>query len=291
MHAAVGKWNSSTYRVVPIFKALYAKDRSGTSWLPGLMILGSRAAQVFDHTPHARLVADHKETWGDAELALPAPFSLLEHLVEYITPGQVARSGDTGDVLLKREALARKDAATIAEARQALQALQGDSRGRHWYVLEGNSRPDATLEMEDAVLLIEGKLTERSCTSKTKWMAGRSQLLRHMDAAAAYERFRGKRILGLLLVEGDDEGPDTTVPSPHWIAQSEAQYQTRMLAATLPHLSPNRRDLLAGGVLGVATWQAVCRVSSPPWPPVPTPRGLAERLRRNRLTGRLTQAE
>jgi hypothetical protein len=55
--------------------------------------------------------------------------------------------------LEKRQALARQDADMIAEA---LRQLRAGRRGREWFVLEGASRPDATFEMPDAVLVIEG---------------------------------------------------------------------------------------------------------------------------------------
>lgn len=217
---------------------------------------------MFAVPPRTSLVTGHRPTWGRAELALPAPLSLLEYLVESITMEQVTRSADKGLTRRKREGLARKDAAIVAEA---LQALRSGSRGRKWYVLEGPSKPDATLQMEDAVLVVEGKRTERSCTSKTTWMGTRSQLLRHMDAAM--DRFPGKRILGLLLVEGDG-GTEARVPSPHWVAESKAQHDPAMVASSLPHRSLGERSAFAAGILGVATWQAVCAQNSIPWPPV-----------------------
>jgi hypothetical protein len=248
----MGRLNSSATRVAPIFDRLFAADRSGTTWLPGLVNLGGHASEVFAIQPRLSLVTGHRPTWGSVELALPAPLSLLEHLVKSITIEQVARSRDKGDVRRKREALARKDSATVAEA---LHALRKGSRGRKWYVLEGPSRPDATLEMEDAVLVVEGKRTERSCTSTTAWMGVRSQLVRHMDAAMEY--FPGKRVLGMLVVEGDG-GSEAQMPSAHWVAESKAQCDPATLASSLPHRSRGERSALAAGMLGVATWQAVC---------------------------------
>ena len=261
----MGRLNSSTTRVVPIFRHLFGADRSGTTWLPGLLALGGRPSGVLAAPPRPSLVAGHRPTWGSEELVLPAPLSLLEHLIESITIEQVARSADKALVRRKREGLARKDSATVADA---LRALRNGSRGRAWYVLEGPSKPDATLEMEDAVLVVEGKRTERSCTSTTTWMGVRSQLLRHMDAAM--ESFPGKRVLGLLLVEGDG-GSEAHMPSPHWVAESKAQYDPAMVASSLPHRSPSERSMLAAGMLGVATWQAVCVQNCIPWPPLQDP--------------------
>lgn len=278
----MGQFNSSKskLRVEPIFDRLYGADPRGTQWLPKLLMLGNRAHRVFTKQPMTQLIPNHPKTWGRNESSFPAPFPLLEYLVGHITAEQVAKCGDEGEARVKREALARRERATVALALRELEALKSSKTPppRVWYVLEGNSRPDATLEMEDAVLVIEGKLTELSCTSNTKWMASRSQLLRHMDAAAAYERFRGKRIFGLLLVEADGEDSEVMAPPRYWINESEAQLEPTKLAKTLPHLSTPERDVLAEGLLGVATWQAVCHGNGIPWSSVPAPPGLAERL-------------
>jgi hypothetical protein len=244
------------------FRSTLSSRPLGRKLASGLLKLGTRASAASNAVPAPRLVEGHRPTWGNAELALPAPSGLLEHLVRTITAEQVARGADKRYVREKREALARKDSATIGEA---LRSLRNGSRGRKWYVLEGDSKPDATLVMEDTVLVVEGKRTERSCTSTTTWMGVRCQLLRHMDAAM--EHFPGKRVLGLLLVEGG-RGSEARVPSPHWIAESKAQYDPSMVASSLPHRAPAERSALASGMLGVATWQAICAQNCIPWPPV-----------------------
>jgi hypothetical protein len=244
-----------------VFRELFLRDPTGAGWLPGLLELGSRATEALPGTLMHRLVSGHKPTWGSAELALPAPLGLLEYLVQAITGQQVAASRDTGPTLARRQLLAQRHPDTIAEA---LSALRNGKRGRHWFVLEGASRPDATLEMPKAVLLVEGKRTERSCTSTTKWMGTRSQLLRHMDAAS--DLYRDKRVLGLLLVEGDG-GAEALEPSSHWHKESDAQHSPEMLATSLPHRTPAEREAISQGILGVATWQAVCRQNGIPWPP------------------------
>jgi hypothetical protein len=258
----MGKWNSSVTRVAPIFDRLFTDDPSGANWLAGLLNLGSRAAEVDIPKIRPLLIEGHGPTWGPSELALPAPLLLLEHLVHSITPRQVAESGGSPYTRGKREALAVRDADTVAEA---LRALRSGNRGRKWYVLEGASKPDATLNMEDAVLVVEGKRTERSCTSTTTWMGVRSQLLRHMDAAM--EHFPGKAVFGLLLVEGEG-GAEALAPSQYWANESMAQFDSSMLSSSLPHRSPEDRSRMASGILGVATWQAVCAQNDIPWPPV-----------------------
>ena len=255
----MGARNSSKTRVVPIFDALFLSDATGASWLGALIRLGSRFQEASFDASTCRLVEHHRRTWGVGELALPAPLELLEYLVRNVTTQQVAASGDSGLVLAKRQALANRDSETIEAA---LSKLREGHRGRTWFVLEGPSRPDATLEMPTAVVVVEGKRTERGCTSTTKWMSQRSQLVRHMDAAMEF--FPGKRILGLLLVEGLE--PDNSIPSAYWHRQCEEQFLETMLAASLPHRTPEQRARLAQGILGVATWQAVCSRNRISWP-------------------------
>ena len=255
----MGARNSSKTRVVPIFDALFLSDATGATWLGALIQLGSRFPATSFDTTTCRLVEHHPRTWGTDELALPAPLGLLEYLVRHVTIQQVAASGDSGAVLAQRQALANRDWGTTEAA---LSQLREGRRGRKWFVLEGPSRPDATLEMPTAVVVIEGKRTERGCTSTTKWMSHRSQLVRHMDAAMEF--FPGKRILGLLLVEGGD--PDNSVPSAYWRRECESQCSEAMLAASLPHRTPEQRAQLAQGILGVATWQAVCSRNRISWP-------------------------
>jgi hypothetical protein len=257
----MGANNSSETRVVPVFDRLFHDDPTGATWLPGLLRLGSRASADTAPTDLACLVHGHVRTWGKNELSLPAPLALLEHLVKTINHRRVIASGDRGAVLAKRLALAQRDPVGLLEA---LNALGEGRRGRNWYVLEGNSRPDATLISSSVVLVIEGKCTERGCTSKTKWMGIRSQLVRHMDAAS--ERFSGKRVLGLLIVEGDGGG-EALDPSSYWEAESQAQYTLHMLQESLPHRTQHQRDAIANGILGVTTWQAICAQNHIPWPP------------------------
>ena len=259
----MGSRDSSRTRVAPVFEELVRRDPTGATWLPKLLRLGSRAEDVRIPSDLGTLRTTHPHWWGNNERSLKPPVALLEWLVLNITAGAVAASGDIGMVLDKRRALAAGDPATVAEA---LAAIRQGVSGRRWHNLEGESRPDAYLETERIVLVVEGKRTERSCTSKTKWMPVRSQLIRHMDAATDISGDR--TVLGLLIVEGE-AGGSALEPSPYWLNQSAAQYTDHMLRASLPHRSAADRTRIADGVLGVTTWQGVCRTFALPWPPVP----------------------
>jgi hypothetical protein len=180
-----------------------------------------------------------------------------------LSPKKVRSSKNTGEVLRRRKALADDDATMINEA---VTELRKGKRGRKWFVLEGASRPDALLEGESVVICIEGKRTESECTTETTWMELRSQLVRHMDAAT--HKFPNKRVLGLLIVEGDGDA-SAAVPSQFWTEQSTAQYTDAMLAGSLPHRPLGERDQIRNGILGVTTWQAVCSTFGIAWPPSP----------------------
>jgi len=148
--------------------------------------------------------------------------------------------------------LVRRDHDAIKEA---LELLDKPLRRRLWYVLEGESKPDACIETDRLLLVVEGKRTERQATITTSWMGTRSQILRHMDAAWEVKGMR--RVFGLMIVEGSSLGDQQGI-SPHWLRETEAQISEEMLASSLPHRSPQERRTLAEGFLGVTTWQRVC---------------------------------
>lgn len=259
----MGKQDSSKTRVVPVFDALFARDKTGASWVDSIVALGSRPEVVDTIRKGQRLIPSHERTWGKNEAKLAAPTSLLEYLVRHIDLKQVEASGDAGETRKKRTELANQHEETIAEA---LGKLEKGKRGRKWFVLEGESRPDALLETDEAVICIEGKRTEAGCTTHTTWMRCRSQLIRHMDAAC--DSFSGKRILGLLIVEGAG-GADAVTPTQHWFEQCANQHVPTMIDGSLPHRNEEERRKIADGVLGVTTWQAVCKAHNLSWPPVP----------------------
>lgn len=196
------------------------------------------------------------ECWRPPSRPLAGFSNLVQHLDETLIP-----PGDRTAAAARRRLLARKDAQTIAKALHLLKS--SSSPGKAWYILEGPSRPDALLETRDSVICVEGKRTERACTVATQWMRNRSQLLRHMDAAA--EKFRGKRVYGLLIVEGIESDQ----PSEYWHSECDRQTAEEMVIASLPHRTPSERSQLAAGVLGVTTWQAVCRATAIDWATLP----------------------
>ena len=257
----MGKCDSTKTRVVPVFEHLLNSDCAGAIWLERLIRLGTRADVATVPQDIGALIPDHLPSWGKNERGLPSPLGLLEWLVRNISKRQVAKSRDKGKTLEKRKALANGDPETLCEA---LCHLRAGKRGKKWFILEGKSRPDACLETDTLVLVVEGKHTEPYPTNYTDWMQYRPQLIRHMDAA--WEVAEGRAVLGLFLVEGEPDNP-LSVPKK-WSRDSEKHLQHDQLASSLPHRSDQERQEIAGGVLGVATWQRVCHEFSIGWPPV-----------------------
>jgi len=219
------------------------------------MRLGSRS----DHTEipaDAKLISNHPSWWGKHERRLDAHPELLRWLIKNLEGGTggLRTSATTRE---HRDKLIARDPTTI---NLALQLLKDSVVRPKWYVLEGPSQPDAYLEAAHFILVIEGKRTERGQTTTTSWMSNRNQMLRHMDAAA-WNASPGKRVYGLMIVEGMEGGDDA------WNAEGDAIMSDVVMNSSLPHLRPDERQALASGFLGFTTWQRVCRTFELPWPP------------------------
>lgn len=258
----MGIYDSSRTRVVPVFDALMDRDPGGRTWLLPLLHLGSRSAGRLDEVATAALLPGHPRWWGKNERRLDPPKSLLRWLVaNACAPASDALWGGPA-TRAKRERLVARDTETINEALRLLETSAATFR--KWYVLEGRSQPDACLEANTTLVVIEGKRTEHKATAVTTWMRSRSQMLRHMDAA--WDIGGGKRVLGLMIVEGQG-GADATTPNNHWLTQANDQVLAETLADSLPHRDPVERNQIADGFLGVTTWQRVCAAFGLSWPP------------------------
>jgi hypothetical protein len=58
-------------------------------------------------------------------------------------------------------------------------------------------------------------------------------------------------------------------PSDYWKEQCRAQYAEDMLRDSLPHRTPEQRQTIGDGIIGITTWQRVCAEFRIPWPPAP----------------------
>ncbi len=243
----MGKKDSSKTRVTPVFNELQARDPSGSGWIQRLLELPSRDGAHERPIVTPPLISGSLQ-YGKDEARLEPPRSLLCHMVEHATTLRWPKATDDLGVTTrqKRRALCDGDLATRKEA---LELLERGAPAQTWYVLEGRSRPDVYFETVDAIVVVEGKRTERHATDRTNWLRDRDQMLRHLDCA--WERRREHRVYGFLVVEGKDDG---RVPRK-WREYAEKAVTADYLRNSLPHRDDATRAAIANAFLGVTTWQ------------------------------------
>jgi len=182
------------------------------------------------------------------EKGLAPPDTLLAWLLDHFTrpKGDQYGSGEVGDM---RRLLAEGDPDTMAKARAG---LAWSRRGKAWYILEGHTSPDVFLVTPDALIVVEGKRTEAGPTTSTTWMAGRHQMLRHIDAAW---EIRGNRaVYGMFIVEakaGTDEVPEL------WQRAANDTSSDAVIRSSLPHRSQADQEGIRQAMVGVTTWQRI----------------------------------
>lgn len=255
----MGRYNSSRYRVQPVFDALRAQDRTGRSWLAPLLGLPHRAGRAPLELSPDQVGELQEAAWCPTEQALPAPRGLLLDLVMHTQepkperqskPGQAPNDAwGEGDVGAKRRLLYARDATTQQEACELLFGTRAPTPGLgHWEILEGSTCPDVYLQTPKTIIVIEGKFTESAPTVDTKWMRVRSQMLRHIDAA--WDQRDGRDVYGFFIVEDDTAGA--------WNTACADTLAPEMLSKSLPHRSDATQAEIANAFLGITTWDRVC---------------------------------
>jgi hypothetical protein len=244
-----GSRNSSKTRVAPVFGELFKRSEREPQWLKRVLNLASQGRE--GKWTHENL-ALQDSTWPDRERGLEPPVALLSWLIRNVNHREQDDGVKTKTTIEKRKKLADRDPVTIAEALSLLRS--GESRER-WYILEGRTYPDVFIETEDALIVIEGKRTESGLTSDTKWMTGRHQMIRHLDAA--FEIAGRRSLYGLLVVEGGSAAPER-VPD-EWTTAADAMLRPDALDVSLPHRGNAERERIAQSFVGTTTWEAIRR--------------------------------
>jgi hypothetical protein len=234
-----GIYDSSKTRVAPVFSAL---RECGADWLPALLALAVGNSAVTRQSGDD--LSFLRGYWGEAELAVPPPVSLLSWMIR--NPCSLKRATATNPDRLK---LLAGDAETTE---RALDLLRSDAAHRAWYIFEGPTVPDAWIETPDTLIVVEGKRTEPGPTTETTWLSGRHQIWRHIDAA--WERRGGRKVYGLFIVEGLDSTPE--VP-PMWLDAVTDAISAEALESSFPHRGQGERSAIASCLLGVTSWQRV----------------------------------
>lgn len=245
----MGEQDSSRTRVVPVFDRLYQSDPTGESWLPGLLRL-PEGGNGLSLSPGCRL-AIREHGWGRNEKPLEPPVALLSWLIRNPREPQSGElSADPTKQAKRRDWLG----GSSERIREGLNLLRNNPANTDWHIFEGPSYPDAYIETDDLVVVVEGKRTERHPTTSTKWMKGRHQMLRHIDCA--WEQRGRKQVVGLFVVEGNARSSEV---SPEWLEFSASTISPDAVSSSLPHRGPEEQRAIASCFIGATTWRRICQ--------------------------------
>lgn len=247
-----GKYDSSKTRVRPVFDELWTRGRD---WLPQLLALPTDGCADADINSRDLTLVDGR--WEPKEKCLNPPISLLSWLIRNVN--RLASRDLDGEF---RQRLAIGDPETIEHA---LRLLRTEGASRAWYIFEGPTCPDVYLVARDALVVIEGKRTERTTTNDTTWLPGRHQIWRHLDAAW---EIRGRRaVYGFFIVESDVA--DNSVPEL-WRKAGKECLDRSALLSSFPHRSAEEVAEISRCYLGVTTWRKVCEKFDIDWHALPS---------------------
>jgi len=274
----MGKWHSSITRVRPLFQALIKGDRSGVSWLPGLLRLAAenRAyASGLANNP-GRLVREVAQTrrysdrvlrsYGRDEIQLetcfeqrlPPPERFLRWLIDnpdqmtWPQDGKKKRRFGANTQEWREELLGKSETEVSAAqhvARRELERCGAARSWRKWWAFEGYTSLDCCLETDRLVLAIEGKRTDVLSPS-TDWYSHRNQLVRNLEVTQ--QAAQGKDFALLVIAE---EGIEPVTDD--------------MFEKSLPHLSQDERMGLRWHYLGCVLWRDVCQATGIPYNSLP----------------------
>ena len=179
-------------------------------------------------------------------------------------PASIAEGKVSDSTRMKREAIRRGDPDVVSEALTLIEASPLSTK--KWYMLEGQSQPDAHLETDDCIVVVEGKRTEPGPTTHTTFVPGRHQMLRHIDCA--WSIADGRQVFGFFVVSGGCGPEDVAVPD-NWKSAALETVAPQAFEASLPHRSEEERDLIGSCFLGATTWQAICAEFGFDWSALP----------------------
>lgn len=265
-------WNSSLTRVRPFFDQLITRDPTGEHWLSAVVTSASSEDRVAEQprmleplNQELFLGKHHKDNRLGVKVwmrrCFEHPLLPTRELLEFCLrnperlewPRKRGRyDEDMGDETLKmRKALLRDEppGRTIAQEKglALLEELGPGNAARKWWAFEGATEVDCLLRTETYTLLVEGKRTE-DLSEKTRWLPGRNQLARNLEAAGQMSH------AGVLLAV-EEPIPDLDVRA--------------IVEAGCPHLDQPQQQGLCGGFLGQVTWRELCRRTAIEWASLP----------------------
>jgi hypothetical protein len=127
----MGKYNSSTTRVKPIFDRIASGPAKGL-WLPELLRLPTGGSKLF--TPAGFNFTVQEARWGENEKKLDPPVALLSWLIRHPRrPSSGELSSDPVKAQKRRELIEGIESRMI----EALALLRNNPRGEDWHIFEG----------------------------------------------------------------------------------------------------------------------------------------------------------
>jgi hypothetical protein len=262
-----GDKDSSRTRVQPIFSAVLARDPTGASWLPRLLEAGADAHPDSWIRDPGRLSkgameksASKKSELRCFEYQVQPDRRLLSWCVE--NPQRLRAptvSDPPKESELKRRSLicdepagTRLPAQNLARSAVASQPVNRPA----WWRFERATEVDCVLATDRLVLCVEGKREER-LSPDTRWIAGRHQVARNLEAAW---RLAGIGRVFAVLVCVESQGDP--LADPAFVRDS--------LEVASPHLFPAERAALANAYLGQLSWIDICAAVGVEYQTLPT---------------------
>ena len=254
----MGKRDSTKTRVIPVFDYLM-KNYNPEEWLKKLISLPQGCNSVSLQLTCKFSIMDYG--WGVEEKKLDPPVALLSWLIRHPRKPLSGNLSNNPEVAQKRlEWIEGSEKMQI----NGLSLLRRSQTRKDWHIFEGQTQPDVFIQTPDIIVVVEGKRTEKKPTISTKWMAGRNQMLRHIDCA--WEIASGRKIIGFFIVEGNNA--DGEVPTD-WNNFAKQTVTTEAIASSLPHRGPEEQRGIASSFVGVTTWQRLCKEFKISWSMLP----------------------
>ena len=146
-------------------------------------------------------------------------------------------------------------------------------------IFEGMDYPDVVVITDSVVLIIEGKLTEPHLTTRTTWLKGRDQMIRHLDSAMACKalkehRFFGHDVFGMYVIgngvdvdghltEGCDKSIEMSGRHPRYKMENYTYLgHEEYWRMALPQYADDEKSMkeIANCFLGYVTWNEIGRL-------------------------------
>lgn len=236
----MGKYNSSTYRIRPLMELI---ESDYDAFLSLLSLVGISPLSKPNTYKYQGVACD--------EMKLKPTKQHLKSLLKWIFEKQhkgLKVNGQNRMDLFYGSAESRKMAFSRAMEELELNYDTITSNKIPWYMFEGFTSPDIFIEGDDYVIVCEGKWTEPSITTTTKYLASegeyRNQMIRHIQGALNYTT---KRVYAFYIVDKEC-GYKNELDKESFIQQIELE--------TIKMDEKEKKEVLKS-FYGFTTWQDI----------------------------------